>query len=537
MSLRSQRSPSYNNRYSADAFEPLNQANPADATINIPLDDVHHSESQHAQFADGNNNGSTGKEKLSRFRGKRRSLNSSTHKTGKIGYDGEPDTINKMGMFYDMLLKSSIIVRYLIYILPLGICFAIPMIIGATVAPDATIGFVRIVWLFMWLLISWIGLWVSKLFAHCLPGIFQFFAGIVSSGTRKYALILSALEIQISLTGWALVSLVTFKPIMTTNPDTKRLGTPTQEWENIVQQILAAILCVNIIWLGERVLIQVVSINYHRKQFALRIRESKDRVQQLTALYESSRTMFPAFCPEFAEEDSIISDTIDMILTRKKGHKRSGSSTPGRVLRDVGRFGDKLTTAFGNVAHEITGKQVFNPNSPHSIVVEALEKNRASEALARRLWLSFVVEGHEALYIEDIVEVFGEHRREEAEACFQALDVDGNGDVSLDEMIQTVTEVGRERRAVSNSMHDVDQAINVLDRMLCVVVFIAGIFVFSKSQNSYDYGLIADRLCSCLPEQVIRHYAGHSRHDLALSVFRLLGHSSGGSRILRLLVR
>ena len=119
MSLRSQRSPSYNNRYSADAFEPLNQANPADATINIPLDDVQHTNSQHAQFADGNTNGSSGKEKMSRFRGKRRSLNNSTHKTGKIGYDGEPDTINKMGMFYDMLLKSSIIVRYLIYILSL----------------------------------------------------------------------------------------------------------------------------------------------------------------------------------------------------------------------------------------------------------------------------------------------------------------------------------------------------------------------------------------------------------------------------------
>jgi hypothetical protein len=340
---------------------------------------------------------------------------------------------------------------------------------------------VRIVWFFMWLLISWVGLWVSKLFAHFLPILFQFFAGIVSSGTRKYALILRALEIQISLTGWALISLATFKPIMTRNPDTRGDGRPTPEWENIVQQILAAALVATIIFLGERLLIQLISINYHRKQFALRIRESKERVQQLTSLYESSRTMFPAYCDAFAEEDSIISDTIELILTRKKGgHKRTGSNTPGKVLRDVGRIGDKLTSAFGNVAHEITGKPIFNPNSPHSIVVEALEKNRASEALARRLWLSFVVEGHEALYVEDIIEVFGEHRREEAENTFFALDVDGNGDVSLDEMIQTVTEVGRERRAVANSMHDVDQAINVLDRMLCVVVLIAVIFVFSE---------------------------------------------------------
>lgn len=462
MSLRSQRSPTYNNRYSREGFQPLN---PADATINIPLDDVPHS-SQHAQFAQSTEGDAMMEKEQARDplrrSGKRRSMNNKAT-TGRVGYDGEPDTINRMGMFYDKLLHSSIIVRYMIYIIPLGICFAVPMIIGATAAQGATIGDVRIVWFFMWLLISWVGLWVSKLFAHYMPIIFQFFAGIISSGTRKYYLILRALEIQISLAGWALISLATFKPIMTRNPDTRHLSATdptftTPEWQNIVQQVLAAFLVGTLLFLGERLIIQLISINYHRKQFALKIRESKERVQQLTALYQSSRTMFPAFCPEFAEEDSIISDTIDLILSRKKpGHKRSGSNTPGRVLRDVGRIGDKLTSAFGNVAQEITGKQVFNPNSPHSIVVEALEKNRACDALARRLWLSFVVEGHEALYIEDIVEVFGEFRRTEAEECFAALDMDGNGDVSLDEMIQVVTEIGRERRAVANSMHDVDQ--------------------------------------------------------------------------------
>jgi hypothetical protein len=135
MSLRSQRTSSFNNRYSRDGFQPLN---PADATINIPLDDVTQDGGQHAQFASGSPSKSEEK-KGHGFRGKRRSLKASLS-TGKVGYDGEQDTINKMGQFYDMLLKSSIIVRYLIYIVPLGICFAIPMIIGATVAQGATIG-------------------------------------------------------------------------------------------------------------------------------------------------------------------------------------------------------------------------------------------------------------------------------------------------------------------------------------------------------------------------------------------------------------
>jgi hypothetical protein len=61
----------------------------------------------------------------------------------------------------------------------------------------------------------WLSLWVSKLAAKTLPFIFQFLCGIVSSGTRKYALVLKALEIPLSLAGWALASLATFIPVST----------------------------------------------------------------------------------------------------------------------------------------------------------------------------------------------------------------------------------------------------------------------------------------------------------------------------------
>jgi len=100
-----------------------------------------------------------------------------------------------------------------------------------------------------------------------------------------------------------------------------------------------------------------------------------------------------------------------------------------RILQNVGRVGDKLTSAFGNVASEITGREVFNGSSSHSIVIEALERKRSSEALAKRIWMSFVVEGHDALYQEDLTDVLGENRRAEAEEAFVALDIDANGDI------------------------------------------------------------------------------------------------------------
>lgn len=253
-----------------------------------------------------------------------------------------------------------------------------------------------------------------------------------------------------------------------------------QDWELIVQKILAAFFVASLIYLGEKLIIQLISIGYHRTQFDAKIKQSKRKISLLSSLYDASRQLFPAYCDEFAEQDYIINDSIAISGNKQEGnrHSRSGSATPMRLLQNVGRVGDKITSVFGNIAQEVTGKQVFNPNSAHSVVVEALEKNQSSEALAQRIWMSFVAEGNDALYEEDIVEVLGNDRREEAEECFTGLDRDGNGDISLDEMILTVCEFGRERHSIANSMHDVDQAISALDGLLCTVVFVVIIFVF-----------------------------------------------------------
>ena len=261
-------------------------------------------------------------------------------------------------------------------------------------------------------------------------------------------------------------------------------GTVLKEWESIVQKILAAFLVASLILLGEKLLIQLISISYHHTQFHAKIKDSKHRIYLLSLLYDASRHLFPAYCNEFAEEDYIIHDSID-IPGSKHGHKHSGSATPMKLLMNVGRFGDKLTSAFGNIASEVTGKQVFNPDSAHSIVVEALEKNKSSEALAKRLWMSFVVEGKEALFMDDVVEVLGADHHAEAEEAFAILDRDDNGDISLDEMILTVCEFGKERHSIASSLHDVDQAINVLDNLLCTIVFIVVVFVFGKFSQYY----------------------------------------------------
>jgi hypothetical protein len=308
-----------------------------------------------------------------------------------------------------------------------------------------------------------------------------------------------------------------------------------------MQSVLLALLVCTLIILAERVLIQLISISYHRKQFDDKIKESKANIRMLGVMYDTSRALFPAYCNEFAEEDYLIQDTLlDLGFGSKKGSAkkgRSGNKTPMRLLqevgRDAGRVGDKITSVFGTLAQEITGKKVFDPNSAHSIVLTALERNKSAEALARRIWMSLVVEGKDDLYLEDLVEVMGAGRQEEAEECFTAIDRDGNGDISLEEMILTVTDFARQRKSINSSMHDVDQAINALDGLIMTIAVIVCIFVFGKYLNSLIIPSHTN-LNSCIPCTRIPCHFGYVGYGSPFALLRVRNNCARDSWFLHL---
>lgn len=413
-----------------------------------------------------------------RVAGHRKVVKTESSHIRRVNSDDDGTSLTAMGKIYDKVVNFSTVTRYMVYVIPIGSVLAIPVVLIATLAPNARIGAVRMVWFFSWLEIVWFSVWISKLVAKAIPGIFMFLCGVVSSGTRKYALAIKNLEVPITLLGWAATSFATFQALtkMPDNDNTKPNG-----WTDIMQNILEATLISSAIYLAEKLIIQLLSISYHRRSFDNRIKESKRSVHLLGLLYDASRSLFPMYCREFEEEDLLINDSIEAMLSNgKRDHSRSGSVTPMRIIGNVGRFGDKVTSVFGNMASEIAGKQVFNPTSAHSIVVEALEKKRSSEALAKRLWMSFVVEGKDALYPDDVREVLGPARHEEADEAFAAIDQDGNGDISLDEMIMKVVEIGADRKAIASSMNDIGQAILVFDQVLVLIAFLIMIFVLGE---------------------------------------------------------
>lgn len=215
-------------RFSREGFQqlpgsnPPRMGNPNDATIDIPLTPVptktraRKSDSNapnalgiETKFSEQNNNEKAGLFHR-RVAGRRKAAKDST---GNKNDDKDEGTLTHMGKIYHKVLGFSIVTRYLLYVLPIALIIAVPIFVGAAAAQNAKLGGVRIVWFFTWIEIVWLSLWVSKLAAISLPWVFQFLCGIVSSGTRKYALVLKSLEIPLSLSGWALASMATFIPV------------------------------------------------------------------------------------------------------------------------------------------------------------------------------------------------------------------------------------------------------------------------------------------------------------------------------------
>ncbi|TQW00561.1 hypothetical protein V2A60_001636 [Cordyceps javanica] len=397
---------------------------------------------------------------------------------------------NALGRLYEKIVGFSVVTRYMVYVVPVGILLAIPLIVLKVTGhrSDLTVGTSSddqgktkngptLFNIFFWIEITWLTLWAAKLAALLLPQIFMALCGIVSAGVRKYATVLRNMVIPFSLFFWALATWITFKNLFS-----DAIG--SIQWCTDLERVLAAVFASSAVFLAEKAIIQLIGVSYHQRSFALRIKESKREVRLLGLLYEASRTLFPMYCREFANEDYVIDDSIEMLLRKKAGHKRTGSATPMKLIGDVGRIGDKVTSVFGNIASEITGKQVFNPHSSHTVVIEALEKRLPSEALARRIWMSFVVEGKEALYVEDFYEVLGPAYSTEAEEAFAVYDSDMNGDISLDEMIRKTVEMGQERKAIAEGMKDIGQALRVLDKVLLFIVLIIVVLIFLVFFNS-----------------------------------------------------
>jgi small-conductance mechanosensitive channel len=402
--------------------------------------------------------------------GRRRTTHSAPESDANIAaLVEEEDALTKVGNFIWKIHSANVFTRYTLYIFPVAALLAVPLALTATIYSHAEAKGVRLLGIFVWLEVIWISLWICKLLAQVVPFIFQAACGLISTGVRKYSLVLAALEVPISLLFWAIVAFATSDVICAFGGNCK-VG-----WPSTLSTVFKAGIIVAAIFLAEKTLIQIISINYHRKQYDEKIKESKKLVRLLDLLYDASRALFPEYCREFLAEDADIQgNTLHEV---REAMQKAGVGT--KIFNDMGRARNKVTAAFGVMASDIAGKEMFSTTSAHSVVIEAIETERGSKALARRLWLSFVGDSRDVLLKSDLLEVLGASRASEAEIIFAALDRDGNGDVSMEEMTMLVVGLGEDRKNRATSMQDISHAIGVLDNILGFIVLIAIALIYA----------------------------------------------------------
>lgn len=256
---------------------------------------------------------------------------------GKGFHEQEEDGLTKVGNFLWRIHKASIITRYALYVLPVAAILAVPLVLTATVYRNENAGRVPLLGLFVWIEMIWVLLWIAKLIAQVAPVVFQAVCGVISTGIRKYTTVLVSLEIPLSLFIWTIAAfgsthvITVFPSHVPLHP--KNLPPGIEQWTDTLRRVfLAGIVCAAI-FLAEKTLIHLISIDYHRKQYDAKIKESKKVIWLLDLLYDASRQLFPEFCHEFQEEDEAIQG--NNLAEVRKQMAKAGMGT--KVLNNMGR--------------------------------------------------------------------------------------------------------------------------------------------------------------------------------------------------------
>ncbi|TIA93991.1 hypothetical protein E3P81_00486 [Wallemia ichthyophaga] len=369
---------------------------------------------------------------------------------------------SKVVRLYFFLINTSIITRWAIFVIPIAGLLAIPLIISVTAAPDAEILRVRLLWWSIWLETIWVGWWASWATSKIIPWFARHTIAVILPNGKHMIDYFVRCEKYLAAVGWTVAVWAVFNFLVLVK-FSRDHSDPSYSTLSVIAQVHAGIIICAAILAGEKIVIQLIAYNFHRTSYDDRIREQKFQVKVLAALYARSR-------------DLGRKDTLDGF--GKRG-KEKGGVKAGRVFRKAAREAKEAaanaTSALGNVASEIAGSSVLQPNSPMSMVTNALASGKKTRHLARRIFYSFSPPYRTSLVLSDIAHFFPDPIT--AEEAFVVFDKECNGDVTLEEIEMACLEIHRERLALTSSMRDLDSAVAALNKILMSVYVVAACLV------------------------------------------------------------
>ncbi|KAJ6499912.1 Mechanosensitive ion channel-domain-containing protein [Mycena vitilis] len=356
---------------------------------------------------------------------------------------------NQARRMYNYLLNVSIVSRWIVFIVPAMAIIWIPGII---------VWGVGLLWWSIWLSVCWGGWWAALAGSMILPRIIRRTVGVIAVATRRYLDWLLALHRYVAIFLWTLAVFISYNPLINSRQSSTASSSAIKIIDLGQKLFFAFFLCAAVL-LFEKFAIQWIAGKFHEKSYSERIADQKFAVKSIVTLYTHSRNV--------SRPDALHSESARDFLNPKNFLKRA--------LKGVRSAATTTTTAFGNVASEITGSSVLQPNSPQSIVQTSLESANRSRLLARRLFYSFAKANADYLLVEDIARFFP--TPDEADLAFALFDQDSNGDASRDEVEMAVMELHREQLSIEHSMQDLDSAVGRLDNIFMSLYVVIAILI------------------------------------------------------------
>ncbi|CAZ85064.1 unnamed protein product [Tuber melanosporum] len=404
------------------------------------------------------------------------------HDGGKGVWRPPERPATRFGKVLKAVHGSSVLVRYFTYIVPLVLILLIPLLLGALVFREATVGDVYLMWFMVWLEIVWLSLWAGRILAKCVPYVMDIISGAFTNNSRKWKDMGCMLEVPATLFFWWLAVYVSFLPTMTNHHNDG--DNRTRYWESRASIVLLALFIAMILNLFEKIIIQLIAISFHQRTYEDRIDLNKFQISSLAKLYAHSKEVAGGRDLDEKQGSGLTSGAKTPLVVFQ--HAKAGAHSAFTKVGDV----------MGKVAGDFTGRQVSSSTSPQQVVLTLLYTTEGSQALARRLFRTLVREGTEVVSAEDLRHVFTSE--EEAEAAFQMFDRDLNGDISCEEMEIACVEIGRERKAITASLKDLDSVVSKLDDVFTFLVTVAVILIFLSLISKSTAGVLTSASSSVL---------------------------------------
>ncbi|GJJ75160.1 hypothetical protein EMPS_07518 [Entomortierella parvispora] len=258
-----------------------------------------------------------------------------------------------------------------------------------------------------------------------------------------------------------------------------------QNWQTTLLKVLGALVALFALILVEKILLQIISTNFHQIAYADRIKENKYALSVLDRLGTSRKNVKRT---KYQNQSQNRSQSRNPALNEKDPVNDSCAQRP--------RFLSTMPLPTSGKKHQQNISKGLN-RKLHGLaradVVPAKDISSTENAkrLARMLFHNLQNHGEE-LVVKDFYSYFD--TEEEAQNTFALFDKDGNGDISKREMKEKIFYVYKERKDLHTSLRDLSQAVGKLDIIFLTIVavtwllIILSIFGTSVVQNMLSIG-------------------------------------------------